>query len=172
MAATYTLIKSTTLSSAQANVQLTAIPSTYTDLVVRASIRGDDNVAVSGMWVRFNGNSTALYSDTILRGSGSAATSLRQNGMTFTTNTYNINTQLDTASTFSNFEMYLPNYTSTSSKPLSSFTAQENNATGAWINIAANLYRNTTAITSMLFQLDRGNINTGSSFYLYGISNA
>ena len=41
MPATYTLIASNTLSSAAASVTFSAIPATYTDLVLRYSARSD-----------------------------------------------------------------------------------------------------------------------------------
>lgn len=77
-----------------------------------------------------------------------------------------------TANTFSNGELYIPNYAGSANKPTSWFNAQENNTTTAYINSHANLWSNTSAITSITLTASVGTneIKSGSSFYLYGIS--
>jgi hypothetical protein len=73
---TYVAIAKTVLSSNQAEITFSSIPSTYTDLVVLVSARSasggstSDNVAL-----RLNG-STTTYSYTFLSGNGSAEEAL------------------------------------------------------------------------------------------------
>jgi hypothetical protein len=169
MPSTYTLISSNVLSSSAASVTFSAIPSTYTDLILKASIRDTGDTANTEVLTRFNSDSSALYSGTFLRGNGSAASSARRSGET---GSYPIaNEPFDyTANTFANSEFYIPNYLSTISKPIGGFSAPENNATAASpLSVAAVLYRNTSAITSITMN-SAVSFAAGSSFYLYGIS--
>jgi citrate lyase synthetase len=79
----------------------------------------------------------------------------------------------DTANTFSNGEIYIPNYTVAQNRAISAFGVEENNATTAYTTASASLYRSTTAITSITLIYTGGNNHlAGSTFYLYGISNA
>ena len=72
MANTYTLISSNVLSSSAASVTFSAIPATYTDLVVKTSVRETNNSGV--MLCKINGTTTG-YTGKELTGSGLAAAS-------------------------------------------------------------------------------------------------
>ena len=171
--ATYTLISSNVLSSSALSVTFSAIPATFTDLVLKVSTRGDGATTFQFINFEFNADASALYSYTALRGNGVTATSNRATSSTTGQSSNSTNGDSATANTFSNSEFYIPNYTSTTSKPISSFGASENNATGAGLSANAQLYRNTSAITSIKLSSNTGpNWMAGSSFYLYGISNA
>ena len=168
MANTYTLIASNTLSSSAASVTFSAIPNTYTDLVLRYSARNDDTTTILN--VRFNGDTATNYSNTILRGSGSTVSSLSYN----TTRTQlfeqdGIEPSTMTANTFNSSEIYIPSYLVSQNKPMSSFTVTEDNSTTAYMSAIASLWRNTAAITSFELYSQGGNIVSGSSFFLYGI---
>jgi hypothetical protein len=171
--ATYILISSNVLSSSAASVTFSSIPATYTDLVLRASVRTDGSNFTSLFGMTLNADATALYSVTVLQGDGTSATSLAATAGTYL-RAYNYVGASATANTFSNVEFYIPNYTSTTSKPISSFGVSEtNSATDAKMQAVAGLYRNTTAITSLTLDVKfASNFVSGSSFYLYGISNA
>ncbi len=172
MPATYTLISSNVLTTATASVTFSAIPSTYTDLVVRLSARTDQSNPTATFIVRVNGSSAANYSATYLYTGGSSpisyrdtnATSMEYGGATANTGT---------ANTFGSSELYFPNYAGTTNKPSSSFYVGENNSASVFlIGVAAGLRSVTDAITSITCQTNSGNFVSGSSFYLYGISNA
>jgi hypothetical protein len=172
--ATYTLISSNVLTTATASVTFSAIPATYTDLVLRTSTRGSQSNANTNMYIQFNGNTSAIYSWTYLDATGTSASSA---GLSGDTQLRANKTTADnaTANTFSSYELYIPSYTVSQNKPMSGINAQENNTTvnGDWyIDARANLYNSTTAISSVTFSLASGNFMSGSSFYLYGISNA
>jgi hypothetical protein len=170
---TYTLISSNVLASSAASVTFSAIPSTYTDLVLRVSTRGDGATNFQFINFEFNADASALYSYTSLRGNGVTVASNATSSQTLGQAYNSTNGDSATANTFSNSEFYIPNYTSTTSKPISSFGASENNATDAGLSANAHLFRNTSAITSIKLWSNTGaNWIAGSSFYLYGISNA
>ena len=146
------------------------IPQTYTDLVVKASIRTDYTYTRDGGLLTFN-NSTTGYSgkyvvgyDSGGTGSGSSATTSfdawRADGGTATSNT------------FANIEFYIPNYTSSNYKSFSMDDVTENNSnTSYYLGIMAGLWSNTAAITSIKMAF-AGNIVQYSTFYLYGILKA
>lgn len=167
--ATYTLISSNVLSSSAASVTFSAIPATYTDLVVRFSVRTNFPDPVDAMSLKFNSDSSALYSLTAVRGNGASATSYRFSGAT-SINTGQVDGDTATSNTFSSSELYIPSYTASQSKPASIFFAQESNQTTVYLGAHATLYRSNTAISSLAFTPNDGtNFLSGSSFYLYGI---
>lgn len=147
------------------------IPQTYTDLMVKASIRTDFGYTRDDGKITFN-NSTTGYSGKYLvgydsggTGSGSSSTTVfdawRVDGGTATTNTFN------------NVEIYIPNYTSSNYKSFSMDDVTENNSsTSYYLGIMAGLWSNTAAITSIKFSQGNGAIVQYSTFYLYGILKA
>ena len=167
--ATYTLISSNVLSSSAASVTFSAIPATYTDLVIRHSSRA--TTSNLSLFMKINGATTGL-SVTLLGGDGSSAFSYRSpadySGEWFGYKS----TSGNTANTFGSGELYIPSYTASQNKPFSSVSASENNGTTAYMAAAAKLWSNTAAITSIELYGQSGDLDTGSSFYLYGISNA
>jgi len=166
MPVTYQLIASNVLSSAAASVTFSAIPATYTDLVVRCSVRLDGSYSMLG--ITFNASTTSR-STTELQGNGAAAASNRWT----TLNVRGANDSAYTASTFGSAEFYIPNYAGSVNKCASGFGTQETNATGSLMSANALLWSNTTAISSIQLQNPQGaNFVSGSSFYLYGIKNS
>lgn len=174
MANTYTLIQAQNLASSAASVTFSSIPSTYTDLVLKASIRTDDATGSSNnIYVRFNGL-TGDFSYTRLISNGATASSSRATAQTALL-TYNAGADAATATanTFSNLELYIPSYTVSQNKPISLFTVQEDNSATAFIANIAHLWSVTAAISSLVITQPGGaNLVTGSSFYLYGIKNS
>ena len=175
MPATYTLIQSTVLASTQTIISFTSIPSTYTDLVLRISARTNASGAVNdSIEITFNSDTSTNYSTTVLIGNGSAVSSDKYSNNVPGRAWYSATGNSATASTFSNAEIYIPNYLASQNKPYSAFSVNETNATAVLMGATAGLWRNTSAITSItLDPLDgAATFQIGSSFYLYGISNA
>jgi hypothetical protein len=167
--ATYTLISSNVLSSSAASVTFSSIPATYTDLVVRASVRRSA-AGRTDFDFYFNTNNTD-NSYTYIRGSGSAANS--NSGGTIIKNNDTVPSTSETASTFGSIEIYIPNYVGTALKPVSIFGVGENNATTAYITATAGLWSfGAATITTITMNPVTGSFVSGSSFYLYGVSNA
>ena len=168
MPANYVLLEKITVGAAgAATVTFSGIPQTgYTDLVVKTSARtsaSDQNIKVT-----FNGSSSSyserwLYGSGSVTGSGSATT----NGYFYIHYATNSG---DTASTFGNSEIYIPNYTSSNFKSISEDAIQENNATAAFSALSAGLWSNTAAITTIALTPLSGNFNQYSTFYLYGVA--
>ena len=168
--ATYTLINSNVLSSSAASVTFSSIPATYTDLVLRVSARADSG-DFREPYLTLNNLTTSIYSFTRLYGTGSSVSTDRETANT-PSNMYAmfINGSTSTGNTFGSLEIYIPSYTASQAKQISLFSAQENNTTAAYMEPAAQLVNTTAAINEVKFTY--ANMVAGSSFYLYGISNA
>jgi hypothetical protein len=172
MPTTYTLIASTVLSS-PGSVTFSSIPQTYTDLVLQISSRTSRTNAVDVICVRPNSNSSTVYSYTYLEassgfpGSGNAGT-----GGTTEFRSGPTDGASATANTFGSSEIYIPNYTGSNKKAVSSTSFMENNSSTAYLQAVANLTQDTSAINSLLIFGLNNSFVAGSSFYLYGIKNS
>jgi hypothetical protein len=172
MANTYNFIASNVLSSSAASVTFSAIPATYTDLVVRWTGRVDTAAVTPSVYLQLNADTGTNYSYTALEGTGSAASSYRA-----ATNAFihigRSSGSTATANTFGSGEVYIPSYTLSQNKPVGAVGMGETNATTAIMDATAGLWRNTAAITSVtVYPAASGNFVSGSSFYLYGIKNS
>ena len=173
MANTYTLIESQVLGSSAASVTFSAIPATYTDLVLRISARSDRTVSVTQpIRLSVNGTGGTSYSWTELTGDGSAAASARVASTSYTEQAY-ATAGGATANTYGSAEIYIPSYLASQNKPIGGFSNSENNATAAGILAVAGLFSSSAAITSItLAQSSTFLWLADSSFYLYGIKNS
>ena len=168
MANTFELIASYTATGSVASIDFTSIPSTYTDLCLKYSTRstsaGDDYL---GQLIKFNTATTSftyrhLYGTGSAAGSGNGSTNLgsyTQGGLT-------------TANTFTNGEIYIPNYAGSNNKSFSSDSTVENNATLGFADLLAGLWSNTSAINAISIYPQSGSFATYSTAYLYGVKNA
>ena len=164
----YILLEKITVGAAgAASVTFSGIPQTgYTDLVVKASIRDSGS---SDVRLRFNGNTSSIYTERRLYGNGASTGSdtITQTSMYF--GSMSVPTTF-TANTFSNMEIYIPNYTSSANKSLSTDGVTENNATTSYATLHAGLFADTTAISSINIFPDSGSFQQYSTFYLYGVA--
>jgi hypothetical protein len=170
MPSTYTLISSNTLSSSAASVTFSAIPSTYTDLVLRISARtlGSGGV-IENVKVTLNSVITN-YSYTELQGNGASVSSGR--ATSFDAFFVLTNTNTSTGNTLSSCEVYIPSYLTSQVKVASLSNVMEANATTAYIQPIAGLTNITAAISSIALTPAANSFVTRSSFYLYGIKNS
>ena len=166
MANTYTLIASSTVGSGgAANITFSSIASTYTDLVLKFSLRTDASLGQDNVKLYINGGTANQYLSTKdVRGNGSAASS--------STEVMVINGNTATSNTFGNGEIYLPNYAGSANKSMSADSVSENNATTAFTFLNALLWSQTSAITSIAIGSATGNLMQYSTAYLYGVKNA
>lgn len=164
---TMTLISTVTVTGADAaSIDLSSLPGTYTDLLFLASIRSSRSGASDDdARIRFNGSTTS-YSTRILRGNGASASSTTSTDITIGL----ISTAITTSNTFANCAVYVPNYAGSTNKSVSADGVGENNATTAWQMLGAGLWSNTAAITSASISAVNGNLVTGSSVSVYGIT--
>jgi hypothetical protein len=163
MANTYQLIEAKTLNTTTASITFSSIPQTYTDLLVLISARGDA-AGQRDCYISFNG-STSNFTNKYFEMSNNLVangTTARYIGPVSGTTT--------TASMFSNVAVYIPNYTSSTYKSFTADFVAENNAQGTnALTLSAQLWSDTSAITSIGFAPSSGSFIQYSTFYLYGI---
>jgi hypothetical protein len=168
MANTYALIASYSATGSVADITFTSIPATYTDLLVHLSARTNAVGAMDNIKLDFNGTSSNRSFRGVY-GTGSAAGSETDT----TIMAGYVSGDGATASTFGSTFIYIPNYTSSNYKSVSTDSVGENNATYALANLNAALWSDTAAITSIkLYPNASGNFKQYSTAYLYGISNS
>jgi len=155
------------------SIDFTAIPATYTDLVLKVSIRSNQVSGNDFIKLRFNSDTGSNYSYRRLYGTGSAVGSDNSGGAVSSAVSAYISTTGDTANTFGNGEFYIPNYTGSTYKSVSVDGVAENNASAAYSSLVADLWSSTSAITSINLTPNNGtSFVQYSTAYLYGVSNA
>ena len=168
MASSMTKIASVTVGSGgAATIEFTGIPSTYTDLVVKASTRGDSTGAAFTSIRLLPNGSSSNGSTRWIRGNGTAASSDLD-----TTGIYSgeSDTATATANTFANIEWYIPNYAGSTNKSFSIDSAHENNTTAAYLHLVAGRWSDTSVITSITLDLASGSFVENSTATLYGVT--
>lgn len=168
---TFIKIASVTVGAGGAsNIAFNSIPSTYTDLCVKYSLRGDftafDRVDLK---LLFN-SSTASWTDMYLLSTGSSVLSNSNGWAGAAGYPGQINTAITTSNTFSSVEIYIPNYAGSNYKSISVDSVEENNATAARAFLVGGLWSNTAAITSITISPNSDNFVQYSTATLYGIS--
>jgi hypothetical protein len=169
MATTFDPIATTTLGSTASSITFSSIPATYTDIRIVIVGRGGTGTGTNwDCYTRFNTDSGANYSTTVLSGSGSAASSFRITG---DTGIYGlIPGPTSTAGAIGLVAVNVFSYAGSTYKTTLSECNQDLNGSGN-VNRIAGLWRNTAAITtiSLHAQVD---FATGTTATLYGIKNA
>jgi hypothetical protein len=180
MANTMTLIASATAGSGGTTAfDFTSIPQTYTDLVLKWSVRQDLGTLAASDFIYFNGSQTS-YSGRGMEGNGGGGSAA---SFSYTGNwTYaNVegNGASSTGSIFANAEIYIPNYAGSSNKSFSSDGVMETNASTAYVSFWTGLWSNTAAINRITISTSATNVTGGaqkflqySTAYLYGIKNS
>ena len=171
MPANYVLLEKITVGAANASsITFSGIPQTgYTDLVVKMSARGTHSVVFLNAVTTFNGSGGTAYSGVLLYGDGSNAGQGNFSGAGQTTYGF-MPGSLTTSNTFSNNDIYIPNYTSSNYKSALYDMAHETNATTAYVGNQSILWANTAAITSITLAPTSGSFAQYSTFYLYGVA--
>jgi hypothetical protein len=170
--ATFTKIASVSVGSGgAATIDFGVIPSTYTDLCVKYSLRSS-GATPNTLLAQINSLSTN-YSSRWIIGEG-AVGSASQSGVSAFTLGYTTNSTY-TANTFQSGDFYIPNYTSSNQKSLSNDSVTENNTATAgeyalWLS--AHLQTTTSAINQIVLISTSGNFVQYSTATLYGIKNS
>jgi hypothetical protein len=176
MPTTYEAIATVTVGSGgAASIDFTAIPATFTDLLLKTSVRTDRAAAADGLRLRVGNSSVDTgnnYSDRYLQGDGASATSGSDSSASWLVAGISV-ASTSTASTFSNIEIYLPNYAGSTNKSVSVDGVSENNATTAYTNLVAGLWSSASAINTIkLLSANSANFVQYSTATLYGIKNS
>lgn len=177
MAYTFNLIESVTVGSGgSATIAFTSIPQTYTDLYIYISARGANNSNADTIFGRFN-NSSSGYVNKVFYGETIGAGSFGNTIAYFHTGYISAsNSTANSTNTFSNNEIWIPNYTSSKYKTVSATSVKEANFSvyqAAIQSLHACEWSNAAAITSITLTTEStNNYSQYSTAYLYGIKNS
>jgi hypothetical protein len=164
------LISTQTLGTATASIEFTSIPQTFTDLVLLISSRANDSGsnARRDLRVTINGLSSG-YSGRELRGFDSNSVSSATSSASFW-EMMRMPDNTATGNTFGNAALYLPDYTSSAAKNVSTQAVAENNSSTNWyLSIGAGRQSSTSAITTVAFT-NGTTMAIGTTASLYGIT--
>jgi hypothetical protein len=158
---TYTPLANITLGSTAATVTFSSIPATYRDLVV---IQTGGSSAANDIGLRFNGNTSSVYSTVGMFGNGSTASS----NTTSTTFMRIYQFQAFAGTTEPNAIISIFDYAQTN-KHKSVLTRSNFAPSGGGTSAIAGRFADTSAITSFSVTAITGVFVVGSTFALYGI---
>ena len=160
--ATYEPLATTTLSTATASVTFSSISGSYTDLVLICWVKTSSNDI--GLRMQFNSDTGSNYSVTQLFGNGTTAGSNRQSSQSSIRWANNLGTAGGIG--IANIQNYANTTTYKTIVNRGGFASYGTMA-------SVGLWRNTNAITSIkIFDEDSSNMDSGSTFTLYGIASA
>ena len=169
MAAGSTYTPIATVSTSAASYTFSSISSTYTDIVLIGSVKSDKTTANSDtITFRLNGDTGSNYSNTILIGNGSTATSARRSN---DAQWYagEVSSNGDTSGIFSPVIAHFQNYANTTTKKTVLFRT---NAVNTDVRASVGLWSSTSAINSITIYPAGGNFVSGSTLTIYGIKAA
>jgi hypothetical protein len=164
--------KVTVGSGGSATIDFTSIPQTYTDLVLKLSLRSTAAGAHGGgAQMNFNNSTASEYTFKNIRGSGfTTPGSGAASGTTFIRVANNHPTAGNTSNTFCNSEVYIPNYTLSSHKVTSEDNVEENDTAESYSQFVGGIWTNTNAISRITLTSEATLFAQYSSATLYGVS--
>jgi hypothetical protein len=169
MALTYQAISTVTVGSGgAATIEFTAIPQTFSDLLIVYSARSDNSASNwNNIKLAFN-SSTANGSWQYLAGYNNGVAANIVSGQIEAW----INFNASTANVFSNSMVYISDYTSSYNKPINIDSITEGNQQDIMRGITAALWSNSAAITAISATPSSGSFMQYSTATLYGIKNS
>jgi hypothetical protein len=164
MANTFVKIASATVGSGgTGEIVFSSIPQTYTDLKVLISARAANSAIANSLYIGFNGGYTGGNSIYLAGDGTTPSSSISSNALIG-----DISANSSTSNTFGSLEVYIPNYTKSTTKSYSSESVSENNATTAFAELWVGYWSGTAAITELRFSAS-ANLMQYSTATLYGI---
>lgn len=168
------LIQTVTIGASGAStIEFTGIPQTYTDLCLKLSNRQSGNGGSANIWdnytMTFNNSTSSKNSLDLFSIDNSGASYTYASELYFWGNIGG-----STANMFTNVEIYIPHYTNTTKNKIyfASSVAEHNSSTNYIMIVQSGQWANTSAITSIKFDVSIGRTFLQySSASLYGISN-
>jgi len=166
---TFSLIAASTVGSGGVtSIDFSSIPSTYTDLCLRVSLRASVSATQGYLNINFNNVGYAATSRYIQADGSSAISDTNVSGYAGI-----INGSTATANTFGTADLYIPNYAGSTNISFSVDGGMENNATLSYLNLMALIWSSTAAINRITIKpAGTQTFVEYSTAYLYGVKNA
>lgn len=169
MANTFELIGNSIVGSGgSSSITFSSIPSTYTDLCLKVSARGTSSDVFINCKFAFNASESSFSQRTIYGNGSSAASYTRSDNL----NMFLATAANNTASTFGNADIYIPNYAGSNIKSFVIEDVTEYNSGESYLQLHSGLWSSTAAITSITMTPQTGSFAQYSSAYLYGIKSS
>jgi hypothetical protein len=170
MPGSYESIATANPSAGTSYVEFTSIPSTYTHLQIRGTVRANDASAGhnAGMYIRFNSDSGANYTIHFVSGNGSSASTA---SVASQTETYvsSMPRGGDTANAYGVNIIDILDYANTNKyKTLRNLSGDDLNGSGI-VRLNSALWMSSSAITSIRIYLEN-NFAANSQLALYGVN--
>jgi len=167
MPATYEPITTTTLGSATSSITFSSIAASYTDLRI---VWVYQSVSAGNFpSLQFNSDTGSNYSYGTLYGNGSSVLSQKSSN---NTGAYLVSNASASTSQWQMNIIDIFSYAGSTNKTLLNRYAGDTSG-GGFVSIAVNLWRSSSAITSITLKFDAGgNIASGSTATLFGIKAA
>jgi hypothetical protein len=166
---TYTLINSNTLGTATSSLTFSSIPQTYTDLrLVITCGTATDGVGVAA---RYNGDTSSIYSDTGLWGTGSSASTGRHTAGSSASYSIAVGCSANAGSTIVLADIMDYANTTTYKSAISRAGNATSTAGYPGSEIVVSMWNSMSAINSITI-FAGANFVVGSTFRLYGIEAA
>jgi hypothetical protein len=165
----WTTLAHVKLGSNQANITFSGIPQTYTDLRLVYSLRTTlGGLNFDDMSMRINGDTSSVYTNRTLRAREGTLSALSGTGNRL--DIYEACASAAAANSFGNGEIYIPNYSQSGTKRISSMGYSIADSTTLQGGIVSGLWSGNAAVTSItLFSANGQNLVQYSSATLYGI---
>ena len=157
-------------SGGAASVSFVGIPSGYKHLQIRFIARTNRSSLLDGVYIRYNSDSSAVYTNHSLTGDGASASASAGTSQTYSTVAL-VAGNTATASVFGAGVIDVLDYSSTNkNKTMRSLGGYDRNG-GGYISLYSGLYLNSnTAITSLTFgSTDGTGLLEFSQFSLFGV---
>ena len=162
---TYTLIDSVTLGSSAASVTFSSISQDYGDLVL--VLNSQPTAAASNVKLRLNGDTGSNYTQVRVEGGFGTASSDATVGYSLD---FFASTSARTSTGTSLWNYQIMDYSATDKHK--SILLRYNAVAYGYVGAAAGRWANTSAVTSLEVTYSGGNIEPGTTFFLYGIAKA
>jgi hypothetical protein len=156
------------LTTNTADVTFATIPSTYRALFLRTSARTTGNQ--TDTYIRYNGNSSAVYANHLLTANGSSVNPFDLTGQTQTRSACLLTGSTQPTGTFGVGYLQINDYaSSTKLKTSKSYVGTVGPVSGGEMQWYDNLWASTSPITSIFLYPGEGLFVAGSRFNLYGV---
>jgi hypothetical protein len=161
---TMELISTATVTGSPADLSLTNIPQTFTDLQIFITAIPRTTANPNALGLGFNGYASTSNSIRAIRGNGAAVS-------TFTDTSIIVGDLQQVTNTYNSISVYIPNYASSGVKYFSSDSITENNGTTAYASLRAGTFTVAATISSIQFGdfSAGGGLGIGTQVWLYGI---
>lgn len=160
MATAITPLANITLGSAQTTVTFSNISGSFRDLML--IVNGQTTSSLNNLVVRFNSDSGSNYSYVRMLGDGSSASSASNGSLTYAA--FGDVGNLDSVVTATVFDY------SATDKHKTALVRGNNGGSGGVVSAYATRWASTSAITTMTVTAGSGDLASGMSLALYGVS--